>query len=116
MAEQLALFELRAPVRPTRADVLEQQTLDHLDRYPDVWALFVRFAFELIQAGHDHAGAKAIAERIRWHAATSAHRSDEEYVINNSHVACMARLFATTYPEHGEFFRFRVRLSERRSA
>lgn len=115
MADQLALFELREPVRPTRADELEQQTLDHLDRHPEVWQLFVRFTFELIHAGNEHAGAKAIAERIRWHAATTTRRTDE-YVVNNSHVSCLSRLFAATYPEHADFFLFRVRSSERRSA
>lgn len=115
MADQLPLFDLREPVRISRADVLERQTLEHLDQHPLVWALFVRFAFELIGAGHDHAGAKAIAERIRWHAATEA-MGAEGYIINNSHVSCMARLFARTYPEHASFFRFRKRISERRCA
>lgn len=113
MAEQLALFELRDPVRPTRADQLERATLDHLDTFPDVWRLFVELTHELIRAGHAHGGAKAIAERIRWHALTSAHGASE-YVINNSHIACMSRLFAATYPEHATFFRTRTRPSESR--
>jgi hypothetical protein len=109
---QLALFDLREPVRSTRADVLERDTFAHLAEYPDVWSLFVGFAFELIRAGHKHAGAKAIAERIRWHAYTTAHTGPSEYVVNNSHVSCMARIFARTYPEHASFFRFRARPTE----
>jgi hypothetical protein len=114
---QLALFDLREPVLPTRADALDEAARAFLASHPDVWRLFVRFARELIASGRPHGGAKAIWERIRWEAATSAHSGrDVEWALNNSHVAPIARIFAATYPEHGDFFRFRERASAKRAA
>jgi hypothetical protein len=110
MAAQLPLFDLREPVAPTRADRYDDDARDFLAEHPDVWALFVRFARELIASGRPHGGAKAIWERIRWERATSAHRGrDVDFALNNNLVAPLARIFAATYPEHAEFFRFRER-------
>jgi hypothetical protein len=117
MADQLALFELRAPVRVTRADELDEQAHEFVVAHPDVWRLFVRFAFDLIASGRQHGGAKAIWERIRWEYATSAHCGrDVEHALNNNLVAPIARIFAATYPDRACFFRFRSRTSERRAA
>lgn len=114
MPDQLDIFEHRAPVRTSRADELDEEAADFLRDHPDVWALFVRYAFQLIATGRSHGGAKAIVERIRWDHATSAHGG--EPVLNNSHTASFARIFAATFPERADFFRFRERTSARRAA
>jgi hypothetical protein len=108
---QLSLWDLREPVKLTRADELSREADAFLASHPDVWRLFVGFAFDLIRAGNPHGGAKAIWERIRWERATSAHRRGDEWSLNNSLVAPIARVFAETYPEHAAFFRFRERSS-----
>ncbi len=117
MSDQLALFDLREPVRVTRADELDEQAHAFVVAHTDVWRLFVRFAFDLIASGRQHGGAKAIWERIRWEYATSAHCGrDVDHALNNNLVAPIARIFAETYPEHASFFRFRERTSSRRAA
>jgi hypothetical protein len=107
---------MRAPVLPAEPTALDRSTLNYLESYPDVWALFCRFAFELIRAGREHGGAKAIVERIRWETATSAHYADIAFVVNNSATASLARIFAATFPSQSEFFRTRKRPSERKAA
>lgn len=83
------------------------EAFSFLCAHPDVWALFVRYAFNLIEVGREHGGAKAIVERIRWEHATSAHGG--EPVLNNSHVTSFAQIFEATYPSHEGFFRRRER-------
>jgi hypothetical protein len=117
MSDQLALFELRTPVRTTRADEMDEQAHAFVVDHPDVWRLFCRFAFDLVASGRPHGGAKAIWERIRWEYATSAHTArDVDHALNNNLVAPIARIFAATYPERASFFRFRERTSARRAA
>ncbi len=74
---------------------------------PAVWRLFVRFTFEAIAAGHKHYSADAIVHRIRWH--TSVETRGDEFMVNNNHVALLARRFAEQYAQHAEFFRMRER-------
>jgi hypothetical protein len=107
---------MRAPVLPAEPTALDRSTLNYLESYPDVWALFCRFAFELIRAGREHGGAKAIVERIRWECATSAHYADLDFVVNNSHTASLVRIFEATYPEQSGFFRTRKRPTESKRA
>ena len=114
MSDQLSTFDHRAPVRTSRADELDEEAADFLRDHPDVWRLFTEYAFALIRSGRSHGVAKMIVERIRWEHATSAHGG--EPVLNNSHVASFARIFAATYPAHADFFRFRERTSARRAA
>lgn len=78
-----------------------------VEENPHVWALFVRFTFELIRAGREHYSADAVFHRIRWH--TAIETNDAEFKVNNNHAACFARWFDATYPEHVGFFRMRGR-------
>lgn len=105
-----------APVCPSDPTPLDLCAIAYLEEHMDVWDLFVRFAFDLINGGRDHGGAKAIVERIRWEAATSAHYADLSFVVDNRYTASLARIFAATHPRHAEFFRTRRRPTERRAA
>jgi hypothetical protein len=107
---------MRPPVCPADPTAFDKRALEFLAEHPGVWALFCRFAFDLIRSGREHGGAKAIWERIRWEVATTAHYSDEEWALNNTHVASLVRIFAATWPEHESFFRTRKRPSERKAA
>lgn len=107
---------MRPPVAPPEPTALDRSTLAYLEAYPDVWALFVRFAFQLIRSGREHGGAKAIVERIRWETATTAHYADIAFVVNNSATASLSRIFEATFPEQSGFFRMRRRAHERKVA
>lgn len=110
---QLALGQRLAPVYTTEVntddalDRIELAARAFVEENPRVWALFVRFTFELIRAGREHYSADAVFHRIRWH--TAIETNDDEFKVNNNHVACFARWFDATYPEHVGFFRMRGR-------
>lgn len=76
---------------------------------PQVWKLFVKFAFDVIKAGHDRFSADSILHRIR--RATSVETTDSHYKINNNYSADYARKFMKQFPEYKDFFETRVRKS-----
>jgi hypothetical protein len=82
---------------------------------PKVWELFLRFAFDLIAAGHTHYAALGILYRIRWEADVTT-RSVDGFKINNNHAAYYARKFAAEFPQYDEFFRMRTVVEERLAA
>jgi len=114
-AEQYSLGdEFRAPRLETRADQLMREAHEYLERNPRFWDQFCKRAFQLIRRGHEHYGAKALVEVIRWH--TDIGATEEDFKVNNNHVTSFARIFGTTYPEFDGFFRNRQRISERKLA
>ena len=71
---------------------------------PHVYALFRRFAYELLSAGVTRISSKAIIERIRWEsriATTGAGwhvARGKKFLIDNRFTAHYARKFATEFP------------------
>lgn len=72
---------------------------------PSVYKLFKKFAFEVIRKGHQQYSADAIMHRVRWE--TNVVTSDDEFKVNNNHVAFYARMFMRDFPEYKGFFRLR---------
>ena len=72
---------------------------------PRVYELYKRFAFSLIEKGHERLGSKMIMERIRWE--TKISTTDHEYKINNNYTAYYARMFVKEFPYLIDKFRFR---------
>jgi len=93
----------------SRLEQMRRQCQKFHKNYPEVWSLFVGFAFEKVRLGYKHFGAKAVMERIRWE--TSGGASLPELKINDHYTAFYARRFAKTFPEHKDFFRTRVQKS-----
>jgi hypothetical protein len=85
----------------------------HYD-HPEVWELFVRFAFQKIDLGYGHYGAKAIMERVRWE--TDRGAKDPALKVNDHYTAFYARRFHRLYPRYDGFFRNRVQKSVDRPA
>ncbi len=73
---------------------------------PKVYASFKKFAFELIEAGCGHLGAKQIIERVRYETAIQT-QGDPDFKINNNHTCFYSRLFCVDYPEHLQKFTFK---------
>lgn len=95
---------------PARARPSIDERFEKFDReYPEVWRLFERFAFELIERGWPHYSADAIVHRIRWH--FEIERKADDFKINNNFVALYARKWARLHPVHADFFETRVRRS-----
>ena len=77
-------------------------------KYPEVYALFERFALEAIHAGRESIGAKAVWERMRWETAIgSARTNSEQYRLNNNFTAYYAREFVERHPELADVFETR---------
>lgn len=83
-----------------------ERFVDYHRENPAVYDQFKRFAFQLKEAGRDHFGAKAIAERIRFETAV---RGNDDFKLNNNFVSCMVRILCWEHPEFCGFFETRTR-------
>ena len=72
---------------------------------PHVYDLFKRFAFKVIDGGHQHFSSKAIFERIRWE--TLINTRGSKFKLQNNHTPYYARLFMHDFPQYDGFFRTR---------
>jgi hypothetical protein len=97
----------------TRLEELRAEVVAYHAENPTTWAMFVRFTFELIEAGHAHGGAKAVWERMRWETAVNPRYAQEQaFKVNNNYPAFYARRFERAYPQHFGFYRKRVQKSK----
>ena len=94
----------------TRREEMRKKCEEFHREHPEVWELFTRFAFDRIGKGFSNYGAKAIMERVRWETNVGGDGTTE-LKIGNNHTAFYSRRFAKMYPEHADFFRFRVQTS-----
>ena len=90
----------------TRLDEMRQQVQNYHEKHPEVWDLFVRFSFEMINRGYKNYSAKAIFERIRWEKDAGGDGVNQ-FKLNNNYRALYARRFMKMYPEYEGFFRTR---------
>jgi hypothetical protein len=89
-----------------RQDEMREQVAEFHRQHPEVWRLFVRFTFQMIERGYRNYSAKAIFERIRWEKDAGGD-GVTCFKLNNNYTAFYARRFARAHPEHAEFFRTR---------
>jgi hypothetical protein len=78
---------------------------EYQQRNPKIYKEFKHYAFELIEAGENKIGSKAIFERIRWQS-----KIDRigEFKINNNFTADYARKFEQDFPHFAGIFEKRV--------
>lgn len=69
---------------------------------PRIYELMCRFADQAIAAGRTRIGAQLLFERIRWEVYITT--TDEEFKLNNNHVAYYARKWLREHPDHPDFF------------
>jgi hypothetical protein len=74
---------------------------------PEVWELFKRFTFEVINAGRKHTSANMIFYRIRYETAVST--VGDRFKVNSAYTASYARKFEEDYPQHRGLFETRMR-------
>lgn len=82
---------------------LEQQWKKFHEENPQVWELFKKYTFEVVNTGRKHYSVNAIIERIRWH--TNIETTGERFKISNNHRAYYARFFNEQHPELNGFFK-----------
>ena len=96
----------------TLFDALEYRTIQKaFDKYhaanPRVWALFVRFALQALDAGCVKYSADAILHRIRWHLSVETASVGDGFKINNNFSSRYARKLMTEDPRFAQFFETR---------
>ena len=78
---------------------------------PKVYEFFKKYSFLAIERDYKKYSAKQILGRARWHLEFEA-KGDCEYKINDAFTSRYARLFASDFPEHADFFNYRHIRSE----
>lgn len=76
---------------------LQQRFQEFHSNNPHVWKLFIRFAVQMVRAGHQTLSASLVVERIRWET-NIVTRSDDRFKIANAHRAYYARLWNDKFP------------------
>ncbi|MDI9407631.1 MAG: hypothetical protein QM523_00120 [Candidatus Pacebacteria bacterium] len=95
-----------------RQEEMRQQVTDFHRRHPEVWELFVKFTFEMINRGYKNYSVNAIFERIRWEKDSIGGDGVTSFKLNNNYRAFYSRRFMRVYPENEGFFRTRQQPSE----
>ena len=95
----------------SRLEEMRLQTWEFHKKHPEVWSLFVRFTFEIINRGFQNYSVNAIFERIRWENDAGGD-GRTTFKMGNNYRAFYARRFMKEYPEHEGFFRTRRQNSQ----
>jgi hypothetical protein len=99
-----------------RFDEMKEQCEAFHEQHPEVWDMFVQFAFQMINRGYKHYSAQhGIFARIRWEKDIGGDGSNQ-FKINNNYSPFYSRRFMKMYPEHNDFFRLRTQVSAYREA
>lgn len=85
---------------------MRKQCNEFHSKHPEVWDLFVKFSFKMIERGFTHYSVAAVWERIRWEKDAGGD-GQSEFKLNNNHKAFYVRRFHRQYPQHDGFFRTR---------
>jgi hypothetical protein len=73
---------------------------------PDIWRLFLRFTFQLLQAGRARYSARTILHRIRWETMVRE-QGNAGFKINDHWSTWYARKFHAWFPHYAGFFEVR---------
>lgn len=88
--------------------------LQHFNEFdakkPEIYQMFVRFTFQLINAGRKNSSSDMVLHRIRWETALSG-KPDDHYKINNILSPYYARKFMAEHKQYDGFFRTRELIS-----
>jgi hypothetical protein len=92
---------------------LREKFEDYHTQNPQVYELFKKFCYQLIERGFDHYSANAIFERIRWH--VNVETTGDEFKMNNNYRAFYARMFMEEHPLYNDFFEIRQQRWEKKN-
>ena len=108
--DDFPLFSIPKVVGPARENNplrknLRRASAEWITQHPKAGALLIRFAQELA-ARKRRFGIGLLTERLRWEAAIEGW-ADDEYKVNNSYRAYLARWLIMQDPRLEQFVRFR---------
>ena len=95
----------------TRYDQMEEAAFKYHKEHPEIYELFCRFTFDIINRGFQNYGADAIFAQIRWHTDRPDVDGKTTFQVNNNHKTFYTQWFARDYPQYATFFRQRVKIS-----
>jgi hypothetical protein len=72
---------------------------EFLSHNPEIWAHFVRYSFEVINAGMSRCSVDSVTERIRWYSNIEV-RSTDEFRLNNDYRPHFARKWVREFPDY----------------
>lgn len=101
----------REMIDKTRLEEMREQCIRFHVSHPEVWSLFVKFTFQMIDRGYKNYSVNAVFERIRWEIDAGGDGVNA-FKVNNNYRAFYSRAFMRKYPQHNEFFRTREQASE----
>lgn len=101
-----------ANVDPARVNNPDRKNLrddaaDWIDRHPAAARMYVEIAHELAQVGKPF-GIKLVAEQVRYRCHIQQLKPSVDYLINNNHVAYIARWLVTQVPALAGLIKFRT--------
>jgi len=89
-------------------DKTNTEKFNEFDRAnPHVFAMFEKYAFEIIRSGKKIVPHNLIIERLRWDFYFETTDENSGFKINNNYRSHYGRKFVRKYPEHTEKFNFR---------
>jgi hypothetical protein len=77
---------------------------------PEIYQMFKKFTFQVIESGYQNSGSQMIIERLRWESIVVA--KNDKFKINNDYAAFYSRKFMKEYPMHNKFFRIRLSVAD----
>ncbi len=85
----------------TRYDQMEEAAIKYHKEHPEIYELFCRFTFDIINRGFSNYGSQSVFERIRWHTDRPDVDGKTTFKVNNNqnflHPVVCPRLSATRY-------------------
>ncbi len=90
----------------SRHDQLQEKVREYHKAHPEVWDLFVKFSFELMDRGYKHYSVSGVFDRIRWEQGAGADGTSV-FKLSNDYKPFYARAFMKQYPEAVGFYRLR---------
>ena len=97
-------------MKNTRTEQLYNEFEKFHKNNPEVWQLFKKYTFQLINAGRANYSARAVFARIRWHKDIETQDSTG-LKLNDHHSPYYSRMFHACYPEYDGFYRNRKLIS-----
>lgn len=87
--------------------VMREEFRAYHEANPQIWAMFQRYAFQLIRAGRTQLSAQLIFERMRWEEWLLT--TGDDFKLNNNYRPDYARLFMHRFPQYDGYFETRSR-------
>lgn len=99
----------------TKHDELRERCQAYHEQHPEVWSLFVKFSFDLVNRGFKNYSVSGVFDRIRWESG-AGEDGVCKFKISNDYKPFYARRFNRMYPGANNFYRMRKQTTKDKPA